>query len=197
MKRSRILVLCAVAASAMRRKPMGSLRTSRVRVTLAAVCFGLLALPSSGSADNEKNCGCKNKEAVYKSVIVGTGPAPDFSPTNRCAPGGTATINSTGNDTLLGAFSSTQSHCIAPPSSAFTNGEFTATDTDGNELTGTYAGNLVPTSEPNVFLIDGRFFFTSGGFIGEGAAGGRVVFNADGTTDAIVVIDGCITTKKL
>lgn len=166
-------------------------------LTLAAVCFCLLALPTAGSADNEKNCGCKNKEAVYKSVIVGTGPAPDFSPTNRCGPGsGTATINSTGHDTLLGAFTSTQSHCIAPNSLAFTGGEFTATDTDGNELTGTYGGNLVPTEQPNVFLIDGRLSFTSGGLLGEGAASGRVVFNIDGTSDAIVVIDGCVTTKK-
>src|SRR4029453_17037665 len=117
--------------------------------------LALLALPFAGSADNEKNCRCENNEVVYMSVVVATSaPPPDFSPENRCAPGGTVTIPVSGHDTVLGAFTGTHSHCVAPNSLAFTDGEYTAQDADGNVLTGTYSGNLVPTEQPNVFLID-------------------------------------------
>ena len=168
-------------------------------LALAALSLCLIT-PPAGQADNQKNCGCKKKEQVYKSVIVGVGPAPDFSPGNRCAPGGTASVPGTGHDTVLGSFSSTQSHCITPSSLDFTNGQFTATqtaDTDGNgvldTLTGNYGGTLVPTAQPNVVLIDGRFIFaTSTGLVGKGIASGRVVFNQNGTADAIVTIDGCV-----
>ena len=132
------------------------------------------------------------------------GPSPNFSPGNRCAPGGTASVPGAGHDTVLGAFTSTQSHCITPGSLAFTNGQFTATqtaDADGNgildTLIGTYGGALIPTAQPNVLMIDGRFIFaTSTGLEGTGIASGRVVFNQDGTTDAIVSIDGCIATDR-
>ena len=168
-------------------------------LALAALSLCLIT-PPAGQADNQKNCGCKKKEQVYKSVIVGLGPAPDFSPGNRCAPGGTASVPGTGHDTVLGSFNSTQSHCITPGSLDFTNGQFTATqtaDTDGNgvldTLTGNYGGTLVPTAQPNVVLIDGRFIFaTSTGLVGKGIASGRVVFNQNGTADAIVTIDGCV-----
>lgn len=181
---------------------MKSLYLRGLGLALIALC--LLALPAAGRADRGRSCACKKKEQVYKAVIVGTNlPPPDFSPTNRCAPGGTASIPATGHDTVLGAFTSTQSHCIAPPSLDFTDGEFTATqaaDTDGNgqldTLTGTYAGALIPAG-PGVFLIDGRLTFTtSTGLVGEGVASGRVVFNLDGTSDSIVVIDGCVTDKQ-
>jgi hypothetical protein len=164
---------------------------------LAVLCLGFLALSTTGSTNNVKNCPCKNDEMVYMSVVVATSaPPPDFSPQNRCAPGGTVTIPVSGHDTVLGAFTGTHSHCVAPNSLAFTNGHYTATDADGNVLTGTYSGNLIPTEQSNVFLIDGRFSFTSGELVGQGASGGRVVFNQDGTSDSIAVIDGCVTTKK-
>ena len=175
-----------------------------LRLTLGAAALSICLFAPAGLADAEKRCGCKKKEKVYKAVIVGTNaPPPDFSPQNRCAPGGTATIPATGHDTVLGAFTSTQSHCIAPPALDFTDGEFSATqaaDVDGNgaldTLTGTYAGALIPAG-PGVFLIDGRLSFTtSTGLAGEGLANGRVVFNQDGTSDTIVVIDGCATSKE-
>ncbi len=183
---------------------MRSHTTSRLTLIVAAVSLCVFAPGTAGRADNQKSCGCKKKEQVYKAVIVGTNvPPPDFSPGNRCAPGGTATIPATGHDTLLGAFTSTQSHCIAPPALDFTDGEFSATqdaDADGNgsldTLTGTYAGALIPAG-PGVFLIDGRLSFTtSTGLAGEGTASGRVAFNPDGTSDSIVVIDGCVAAEK-
>ena len=175
----------------------------RLSLALAALSLCLIT-PPAGQADNQKNCGCKKREQVYKSVIVGLGPAPDFSPGNRCAPGGTASVPGTGHDTVLGSFNSTQSHCITPGSLAFTNGQFTATqtaDADGNgvldTLTGNYGGTLVPTAQPNVLMIDGRFIFaTSTGLVGKGIASGRIVFNQDGTADAIVAIDGCVAEER-
>jgi hypothetical protein len=160
---------------------------------------------SAARADRGKSCRCKKKEEVYKAVIVGTNsPVPDFSPQNRCGLGsGTVSIPAAGHDTVLGAFTSEQSHCITPPSLDFTNGVFAATqaaDVDGNgaldTLTGTYSGALIPAG-PGVFLIDGRLTFTtSTGLASEGAASGRVIFNLDGTSDSIVVIDGCVSDRK-
>lgn len=183
---------------------MRSLITRRSSLTLAALGLCLLALPTAGLADRGRSCGCKKKEQVYKAIIVGANaPPPDFSPQNRCAPGGTASIPAAGHDTVLGAFTSTQSHCIAPPSLDFTRGEFTATqtaDVDGNgeidTLSGSYDGTLIPAG-PGVFLIDGRLSFTtSTGLAGGGTASGRVVFNQDGTSDSIVAIDGCVADEK-
>lgn len=180
---------------------MKPLISCRPRLALAALSLCLLAAPA-GQADNRRSCGCKKREQVYKSVITSRepGPPPDFSPGNRCWPGGTVTVNGTGYDTVLGPFNSTQTHCISPPSPAFTDGRFAATqtsDVDGNgildQLTGTYAGTLLPTGLPNVFLIDGRFrFATSNGLKGESVATGRAIFNTDGTSDAIVALDGCL-----
>ena len=175
------------------------------RLFIIAAVLSLCVFAPAGRADGGRSCGCKKKEQVYKAVIVSTNvPPPDFSTGTRCAPGGTASIPGTGHDTLLGAFTSIQSHCIAPPSLDFTSGEYTAAqtaDVDGNGLldtiNGTYAGTLLP-AVPGAFLIDGRLSFTtSAGLTGGGAASGRVVFNPDGTSDVIVVVDGCATGKRL
>jgi hypothetical protein len=71
----------------------------------------------------------------------------------------------------FGAASTTQSHCVNPPSLDFTDGIFTFTFANGGSFSGTYSGTLVPTAPP-VFAIKGTFTITGGTGSFAGATGG-------------------------
>jgi len=96
--------------------------------------------------------------------------------TGRCAPATTVNIapgmvSSTGTSNF-GAFTSTQSHCIAgPPPNPLFNGIFTYDFGGGNTLSGTYIGLTSLSATPGVF--DAQEFLTIGSGTGKflGASG--------------------------
>jgi hypothetical protein len=126
----------------------------------------------------------------FKGTFSAIGTA---APGDRC-PALTVHIEGTGTATHLGSLTTVQSHCVEPPSLAFTNGEFTLTAANGDQLFGTYEGEFLPL-EPPVFTLDGRFTFTGGTGRFDGATGGG---DASGTQDlatgaATVVLEGSIS----
>jgi hypothetical protein len=108
---------------------------------------------------------------------VAAPPAP-----GRCsAPALTVTItDAPGTLNPFGAASTTQSHCVTPPSLDFTDGIFTFTFASGGSFSGTYSGTLVPIAPPVSFGIIGTFIITGGTGNFAGATGGG---SASGTQD--------------
>jgi hypothetical protein len=123
-----------------------------------------------------------------------------FTYTDVLAPGGrcptlTDEIRGTGYATHLGRFTTVQSHCVAPPSLAFTDGRYSFTAANGDQMRGTYSGVLVPLAPP-VYAVDGRWTITGGtgrfaGATGGGDASGELNLAASSGT---VVLDGTIST---
>jgi hypothetical protein len=128
----------------------------------------------------------------FKGTFSAIGTAADV-PGDRC-PALTVHIEGTGTATHLGSLTTVQSHCVEPSSFAFTNGQFTITAANGDQLFGIYQGEFLPL-EPPVFTLDGRFTFTGGTGRFDGATGGG---DASGTQDlatgaATVVLEGSIS----
>ena len=129
-------------------------------------------------------------QVPFKGAFSGTGAA---SAGGRCEVL-TVQIAGTGTATHLGRFTTDQSHCAIPTSLDFTDGEFTLTAANGDQLRGTYSGELVPL-EPPLFAIDGQFTFTGGTGRFANATGGG---NASGvqnlaTGDVTVELVGTIS----
>ena len=108
-------------------------------------------------------------QVPFKGSFEATGTA-SVLPGDRC-PDLTVEIQGTGNATHLGRLTTDQSHCATPTSLAFTDGLFTLTAANGDQLRGTYSGEFVPL-DPPLFTIDGRFTFTGGTGRFAGATGG-------------------------
>jgi hypothetical protein len=91
-------------------------------------------------------------------------------------------------------FWSRASHCAAPTSLAFTDGEFTLTAANGDQLLGTYFGKFVPP-DPPLFSIDRHFTFTGGTGRFAGASGGGDASGVQNlaTGDATVSLEGTIS----
>jgi hypothetical protein len=128
----------------------------------------------------------------FKSTFNATGGAADI-PGDRC-PALTIQIQGTGTATHLGNLTTVQSHCVAPPSFAFTNGEFTFTAANGDQLFGTYEGELLPL-DPPLAAVDGEFTFTggTGRFVGTTGSGDASGVQNLATGDATVVLEGTIS----
>jgi hypothetical protein len=114
------------------------------------------------------------KQVPFKATFNATGTAAAL-PEDRC-PVLTVEIQGTGNATHLGRYTTEQSHCAAPPSLAFTDGEFTFTAANGDQIRGAYFGEFVPL-DPPLFTVDGHFTITGGtgrfaGATGDGDASG-------------------------
>ncbi len=109
------------------------------------------------------------KQVPFKGTFEGTGTASAL-PGDRC-PDLIVEIHGTGQGTHLGRLTTNQSHCATPTSLSFTDGLFTLTAANGDELRGTYSGNFVPL-DPPLFTIDGQFTFTGGTGRFTGATGG-------------------------
>jgi hypothetical protein len=103
-------------------------------------------------------------------------------------------IQGTGNATHLGRLTTDQSHCATPTSPAFTDGLFTLTAANGDQLLGTYSGDFVPL-DPPLFSIDGQFTFTGGTGRFAGATGGGDASGVQNlaTGDATVELVGTIS----
>ena len=129
-------------------------------------------------------------QVPFKGTFSGTGAA---STGGRCDVL-TVQIHGTGTATHLGHLTTDQNHCAEPTSLAFTDGEFTLTAANGDQLRGTYSGEFVPL-EPPLFAIDGQFLFTGGSGRFATATGGG---NASGvqnlaTGDVTVELVGTIS----
>jgi hypothetical protein len=103
-----------------------------------------------------------------------------FTSATTAAPGGrcpalTVAIAGPGTASPGGSFTTLQSHCIDPAGAnpgLFSDGIFTFTYTGGDQVSGTYQGQLVPTADPAVFTIDGEFAISDGTGEFDGATGG-------------------------
>jgi len=82
----------------------------------------------------------------------------------RC-PGLVVLVHGQGFGTHVGDFTTAQTHCVNPTGSdplAFTDGVFAFTAANGDRLTGSYSGHLLPTSTPGLFALDGVASFEGG-----------------------------------
>jgi hypothetical protein len=113
----------------------------------------------STSAAAARGASPASKQVPFKGIFSATGTA-TARPGDRC-PVLTVEILGTGNATHLGRLTNEQSHCAAPPSLAFTDGVFTLTAANGDQIRGTYFGEFVPL-DPPLFTIDGHFSITGG-----------------------------------
>jgi hypothetical protein len=151
-------------------------------------------VPSGPSASTESVDGGfpTATQVPLKATFSGPGIAADI-PGDRC-PVLTIQITGGGTSTHLGKFTTVQSHCAAPPSLAFTNGEFTLTAANGDQLFGTYEGDFLPL-EPPLAAIDGAFTVTGGTGRFEGATGGGDASGVQNlaTGVATVALDGTIS----
>jgi hypothetical protein len=131
-------------------------------------------------------------QVPLKATFSGPGVAAEI-PGDRC-PVLTIQITGTGTSTHLGKFTTVQSHCAAPPSLAFTLGEFTLTAANGDQVFGTYEGEFLPL-EPPLAAIDGALTFTGGTGRFEGATGGGDASGVQNlaTGEATVVLDATIS----
>jgi len=113
--------------------------------------------------------------------------------TNSC-PSGTflLQISGGGHATQMGAITDSQSHCQNPLTGAFTGGQYTFTAANGDTISGTYGGQLIPAG--NAFTIQGQFTITGGtgrftGATGGGAATGAQFLNGE----AKLILTGTIS----
>jgi hypothetical protein len=123
----------------------------------------------STSAGPDRGAAQAVKQVPFKATFNATGTAAAL-PEDRC-PVLTVEIQGTGNATQLGRYTTEQSHCAAPPSLAFTDGEFTFTAANGDQIRGIYFGEFVPL-DPPLFTVDGHFTVTGGTGRFAGATGG-------------------------
>lgn len=108
---------------------------------------------------------------------------PPASPTGRCAPTASTVDIGPGfgpaaGTSNFGAFSPRESHCInLPLPAAYNDGRFDFTFTGGDDLVGTYFGNLSASATPGTFTNvqtftvtggTGRFLGASGTLLGDG-----------------------------
>lgn len=70
-------------------------------------------------------------------------------------------ITGTGRATQLGAYTYTASECFDPLSGTFT-GASTLTAANGDTIVGTYAGQVMPTTDPDVITYEEELAITGG-----------------------------------
>ncbi|MBX2990088.1 MAG: hypothetical protein KF749_02855 [Bacteroidetes bacterium] len=133
------------------------------------------------------------KFVPFRAALRGSGTPPVPSP--QC-PGLLLTaLTIQGTATHLGRLAGSQHHCLNPATGAFSNGEFEYTAANGDRLSGTYSGNLVPSADPTVFALTGSFSFTGGTgrfahATGSGTPSGSVQVT---TGDFILNLEGSIS----
>jgi hypothetical protein len=168
---------------------------SSVAITIAALTLGCEG-PGGPVAPSTSVANPVTSPAVIEVPFKGTFKATATAavlPGDRC-PDLTVTIQGTGNATHLGRLTTDQSHCATPTSVAFTDGLFTFTAANGDQLRGTYSGDFVPL-DPPLFSIDGQFTFTGGtGRFADATGGGDASGLQDlATGDATVDLVGTIS----
>jgi len=124
------------------------------------------------SKEITRNMSKENSSRFFIAFVNGIAPTPTLS--GRCAPLLLTVdpITGSGIGTTIRRFTTVQSHCLNPLSLEFTDGEAVFTSvSSGDQLFASYFGNLIPTMNPNIFLINGRTTFNGGTGVFEGATG--------------------------
>jgi hypothetical protein len=131
-------------------------------------------------------------QVPFKGTFDAIGTASEI-PGDRCS-ALTVQIRGPGRATHLGRLTTDQSHCVDPTSLAFTDGLFTLTAANGDQVHGTYFGEFVPL-EPPLFRIDGHFTFTggTGRFVGASGGGDASGLQNLATGQATVTLEGTIS----
>ena len=97
--------------------------------------------------------GAKRAMVPFKERYQATGTA---GPSTAC-PILQVRLHGGGTATLLGRYTITNSHCLDPSTGEFTNGAFTKTAANGDQLFGTYHGQTLPDN-----TLVGSLAFTGG-----------------------------------
>ena len=125
--------------------------------------------PSPSSEAAPRGASLAATQVPFKATFNAAGTASAVAG-DRC-PVLTVDIHGTGNATHTGQLTDDQSHCADPSSLAFTDGIFTLTAANGDQIRGTYFGEFVPLDAP-LFNIDGHFTITGGTGRFAGSTGG-------------------------
>lgn len=120
---------------------------------------GVPTAPSTSSETAPRGASLATTQVPFKATFNATGAASAVAG-DRC-PLLTIDIHGTGTATHTGQLTDDQSHCADPSSLAFTDGIFTFTAANGDQIRGTYFGEFVPLAPP-LFNIDGHFTITGG-----------------------------------
>ena len=180
----------------MRHFPISNI--SAAALITAAIALGCdrsadLTAPST-SARSDRVAAQVVKQVPFKVTFNATSTAADV-PEDRC-PVLTVEVHGTGHATHLGRLTGDQSNCAAPLGTTFaiTDGEFTLTAANGDQIVGTYFGELVPLAPP-LFSIDGPFTITGGTGRFTGATGGGDVSGVQNlaTGDATISFVGTVS----
>jgi hypothetical protein len=150
-----------------------------------------LTAPST-SARSDRVAAQVVKQVPFKVTFNATSTAADVP---RC-PVLTVEVHGTGHATHLGRLTVDQSNCAAPLGTTFaiTDGEFTLTAANGDQVVGAYFGELVPLAPP-LFSIDGAFTITGGTGRFTGATGGGDVSGVQNfaTGEATISLVGTVS----
>jgi hypothetical protein len=121
----------------------------------------------SGAAPSEKR-----ELLPYKDVYDATG---TMAPSSNCPAGNLlVSLEGGGNGTHVGRYTIVNSHCLDLATGVFTNGSFTKTAANGDQLFGTYSGTgtvIVPPAPVGRFAVQGTLTFTGGTGRFAGASG--------------------------
>jgi hypothetical protein len=147
----------------------------------------VLLLAAAGCGDDSSGPGPETFTATFTDGDVTTGEG-------RC-PDQTVSITGPGTSTPGGSLTSLLSHCAESGNPlAFSDGIFTFTYSGEDEVSGTYSGALIPTSEFTVFDVSGEFTITDGtGAFADATGGGDITGSLDAASGAAsITLDGTI-----
>jgi hypothetical protein len=133
---------------------------------------------------------------------------PPAAPNGRCAPAALTvtfgpSIAPASGSSNLGSFAPSGSHCINPPLPAsYFDGLFSFDFGAGDLLTGTYAGTLSTTGDPQIFANVQDYLVTGGTGRFAGAAGtfrgvGTVTFAPGALPTSVQTLSGTISTAAV
>ena len=121
----------------------------KTKAVLALLVLPALALPMQAAAKDR---------LPLKGSESGT-----FQLLGPCESGGLILeVTGTGHSTRLGSYSARYRECLDPATGAVTEGTFTLTAADGDEISGTYGGQAGPTDVPGVVAYEDPGVITGG-----------------------------------
>ena len=119
------------------------------KAALALLVLPALALPMQASAKDR---------LPLKGSESGT-----FQLLGPCDTGGVILeVTGSGHATRIGSYSARYRECLDPATGAVTQGTFTLTAANGDEVFGTYGGQAGPTDEPGVVAYEDPGVITGG-----------------------------------
>lgn len=121
----------------------------KTRTLMGLLALVALALPMQAAADDQ---------VPLKASETGT-----FRVLGQCGTSGIVLdVTGTGNATEFGSYSAHYRECFDPTTGAVGDGSFTLTAANGDTLHGSYSGQVLPTSDPNVIAFNDPGVITGG-----------------------------------